>query len=609
MGAKILYNLKGIYRMLLPRAIPQALLRSKIQAIFTLDRATLETIALRVAHYHKLNSHFSPQPFALPSHKPVRDTIVPPHFGALRDNKLTKEHSSVYFYDSYEWTRYFPDHFVWNYEFSDVNYYLSVPAITKTRPIHSARGGAGDSALLKKHRLTPTASLVLGEHSADFGDLEATADLKSSSAPKTSEAVQGEAEAGFFSKSPKSYESPTATPRILEEEKGAGCEKFAVNKKVDSSVKLDSSPNASFLSLRADEIGVAIHKSAQADSRSDDSASAEFVDCHAVQAPLAMTENNAANVKVDSTNTQEISKVDSRENAQNIETPQNEKTESVFDKNLVSIDENAELQKVDSSDEVQNLTNSAEDPRILELESGFFEPRKEIRLECLSTQRGDEIHDSSPKAESTTTTPAQENSILLQLEKHRHFSFIHDPIPYDKKRDLLFFRGACPQEHRSRFLHQYFSHPLCDIGHTGAVIEHPEFTTPKIPKKEHLHYKFLLSLEGNDVASNLKWILGSNSLCIMPKPRYESWFMEEKLEANVHYALLDDDYGNLDALLEFFIAHPKDAKEIIHNANTYCQAFQNPRIEEACNLLVLRKYFYLSDQGDLSPDERALLGL
>ena len=139
--------------------------------------------------------------------------------------------------------------------------------------------------------------------------------------------------------------------------------------------------------------------------------------------------------------------------------------------------------------------------------------------------------------------------------------------------------------------------------------EHPEFTTPKVPKNKHLHYKFLLSLEGNDVASNLKWILGSNSLCIMPKPRYESWFMEEKLEANVHYALLDDDYGNLDALLEFFIAHPKDAKEIIHNANTYCQAFQNPRIEEACNLLVLRKYFYLSDQGDLSPDERALLGL
>ncbi|STO97975.1 glycosyl transferase family 90 [Helicobacter canis] len=537
MGAKILYNLKGIYRMLLPRAIPQALLRSKIQAIFTLDRATLETIALRVAHYHKLNSHFSPQPFALPSHKPVRDTIVPPHFGALRDNKLTKEHSSVYFYDSYEWTRYFPDHFVWNYEFSDVNYYLSSPAITKTRPIHSARGGAGDSACSDK------SAILRGGLAHYRPDKSLRPPLENANFSSTIL----ESQSGFT----KQTENKTT----------------ALESTFEKTEKMDSSPNASFLSSRVSFARVAIHKSANEDSRSGDSASAEFVDCHAVQAPLAMTENNAEN------------------------------------KNAVS------LEKVDSSDEAKNLTNSAENSRILELESGFFEPRKEIRLECLSTQRGDEIHDSSPKAESTTTTPAQENSILLQLEKHRHFSFIHDPIPYDKKRDLLFFRGACPQEHRSRFLHQYFSHPLCDIGHTGAPSEHPEFTTPKVPKNKHLHYKFLLSLEGNDVASNLKWILGSNSLCIMPKPRYESWFMEEKLEANVHYALLDDDYGNLDALLEFFTAHPKDAKEIIHNANTYCQAFQNPRIEEACNLLVLRKYFYLSDQGDLSPDERALLGL
>ena len=42
---------------------------------------------------------------------------------------------------------------------------------------------------------------VLGEHSADFGDLEAAADHQSCSTPK----------------SPKNYESPTAMPRIREE--------------------------------------------------------------------------------------------------------------------------------------------------------------------------------------------------------------------------------------------------------------------------------------------------------------------------------------------------------------------------------------------------------
>ncbi|WP_299326061.1 valine--tRNA ligase [uncultured Helicobacter sp.] len=45
-------------------------------------------------------------------------------------------------------------------------------------------------------------------------------------------------------------------------------------------------------------------------------------------------------------------------------------------------------------------SKSPSDSKILELESGLFEPRKEIRLGGLSTQCGDEIHDSSPKAES-----------------------------------------------------------------------------------------------------------------------------------------------------------------------------------------------------------------
>ena len=72
------------------------------------------------------------------------------------------------------------------------------------------------------------------------------------------------------------------------------------------------------------------------------------------------------------------------------------------------------FQKVDSSTAANVSEPQQKDSRILELESGFFEPRKEIRLERLSTKCGDEIHDSSPKAESivvaidsiyTTLTP------------------------------------------------------------------------------------------------------------------------------------------------------------------------------------------------------------
>ena len=44
------------------------------------------------------------------------------------------------------------------------------------------------------------------------------------------------------------------------------------------------------------------------------------------------------------------------------------------------------------------------------------------------------------------------------------------------------------------------------------------------PLKKH---KFILCIEGNDVASNLKWVMSSNSVAVMPKPKFESWFMEK----------------------------------------------------------------------------------
>ena len=58
------------------------------------------------------------------------------------------------------------------------------------------------------------------------------------------------------------------------------------------------------------------------------------------------------------------------------------------------------LQSKARNDDEATQTKSPSDSKILELESGLFEPRAEIRLGGLSHKRGDEIHDSSPKAES-----------------------------------------------------------------------------------------------------------------------------------------------------------------------------------------------------------------
>ena len=59
---------------------------------------------------------------------------------------------------------------------------------------------------------------------------------------------------------------------------------------------------------------------------------------------------------------------------------------------------------------------SPSDSKIVELESGFFEPRKEIRLGCLSTQCGDEIHDSSPQAESPKQNEDSRATLTIVLD-------------------------------------------------------------------------------------------------------------------------------------------------------------------------------------------------
>ena len=121
------------------------------------------------------------------------------------------------------------------------------------------------------------------------------------------------------------------------------------------------------LSSRAVQSGVAIHNQ-NADS------SLEAMDCHASTSALARNDGN---------------------NAANATNPQTEA-------------------KVDSSN-AQNLNNSAQDSRILELQIGVFQGEQGDKTCGPSPQRAEEIHDFSPKAESTKkaqSTLPQQNELM-----------------------------------------------------------------------------------------------------------------------------------------------------------------------------------------------------
>ncbi len=203
----------------------------------------------------------------------------------------------------------------------------------------------------------------------------------------------------------------------------------------------------------------------------------------------------------------------------------------------------------------------------------------------------------------TKSRPIQghnENATLLNLDRVRHFVFLHDNIPWRKKKNQVIFRGAIGQmegtafkQNRYLFMEKCFNHPMVDAGEVmeGGKYIKEEWGKPKLTLYAHLDYKFIMALEGNDVASNLKWIMSSNSIAVMPKPRFETWFMEGTLKADYHYIEIKDDYSDLEEKLTYYIQHPDKAEAIIQHAHQYVNQFKNKRREAIVSLLVLDKYF------------------
>lgn len=190
-----------------------------------------------------------------------------------------------------------------------------------------------------------------------------------------------------------------------------------------------------------------------------------------------------------------------------------------------------------------------------------------------------------------------QNSILMKLNKVRHFIFVEDKIDFKDKKDLLVWRGKAHMPHRQAFVRRYHDNPHCDIGETKKNRDPSiAWQKPKMRLVEQLEYKFILSIEGNDVASNLKWVMSSNSLSFMTKPKYETWFMEGMLIPNHHYVLLKDDYSDLEEKVTYFSVHIEEALAIIANAQAYVAQFKDLEQEDRLSLLVLQKYFEKSSQ-------------
>tara|TARA_R110000824_G_scaffold207027_1_gene392308 strand:+ start:63329 stop:64303 length:975 start_codon:yes stop_codon:yes gene_type:complete len=197
---------------------------------------------------------------------------------------------------------------------------------------------------------------------------------------------------------------------------------------------------------------------------------------------------------------------------------------------------------------------------------------------------------------SRPISPNNQCSVLLKLNRVRHYFFVKDKVRFDDKKNQLVWRGACHQQHRQSFVEKFYHHPLCNVGDSHKSAHDQPWGRPYMSINEQLGYKFILSIEGNDVATNLKWIMASNSLCFMTKPKYETWFMEGTLEPGFHYVELADDFSDLEEKLIYYQQHAGEAKRIIENANNYVKQFLDRKQEHLIGLLVMQKYFEKTGQ-------------
>ena len=205
-------------------------------------------------------------------------------------------------------------------------------------------------------------------------------------------------------------------------------------------------------------------------------------------------------------------------------------------------------------------------------------------------------------------------SILYKMNTRRHFNDIETvkkkDIPFLKKKNKLIWRGATtgygfgnfiPERSTSRevlvkkYCNEESISKNMDIGlsklcQNGKKEEYKKYIRPTKTIQELLEYKYILSVEGNDIATNLKWILYSNSVLFMPNPSIESWIMETHLIPYIHYIPVEDDFSDLEEKMKWCDHNEEECLDIIKNSREYIEIFLDEQNEDLIMKKVIEQY-------------------
>lgn len=191
------------------------------------------------------------------------------------------------------------------------------------------------------------------------------------------------------------------------------------------------------------------------------------------------------------------------------------------------------------------------------------------------------------------------SGVLLRLNKKRHWEKyidFQDPLAFEEKLCSVVWRGATtghgPFRKNPRFVFVSKFIDKFDVGFSklcqGKKCE--ELIRPELTIDEHLQYKYIVVIEGNDVATSLKWVLMSNSIPFMQPPTKETWLMEGLLEPFVHYIPLNEDFSDLEEKVEWANENPDKALDIVENGKLFMKMFEDEASECWIEDAIMKSY-------------------
>ena len=147
-------------------------------------------------------------------------------------------------------------------------------------------------------------------------------------------------------------------------------------------------------------------------------------------------------------------------------------------------------------------------------------------------------------------------------------------VPWEAKKRAIVWRGSTTGTGlRNTFVHNLARHhnvkfTMPAVQHRSSWVNETWTHAEKLSMYDQLQYRYVLSLQGNDVATDLKWKLSQNSVVVMPKPTVETWLMEGLLQPWVHYVPIEDP-KDMHETLQWLNTHEEDCIRIVSNAQAW----------------------------------------